>query len=345
MDRLLDHESDAISQLLGDLRVRSTLYCRSELRAPWGLAVKPAEVPVFHMVSHGHCWLEVAGLAEAIPLEAGDVVLLLTGSEHRLYDDPASGVEWLEDILHRIPAESGRLGYGGRGDVTELICGWFELEGAPAHPLLASLPPVLRLGGGQPGGREWIQGLLAVLEIESSQDLPGGETMLARIADVVVAQAIRTFLVELAERDRPGFGALLDARIATAVRLFHADPAHPWTIGEMAKEVAMSRSSFASRFRQLTGEPPIRYLTRCRLARAASLLASGNTTIFAVARQVGYESESSLAKAFGRAFGESPGSYRRRTRTVEGTDPVGLVASAGAYPLASAVRWSFRPTP
>jgi AraC-like DNA-binding protein len=313
-----DLDVDAVDEVLTTLRVRSTIYCRSELNAPWGFAVKPAEVSVFHLISAGSGWLEVNDLDDPVRLEIGDVVLLMTGRGHRLTDDRSSKTEWLDEILERTPPSEGRLIYGGTGPRTEMICGHFQIEGAQANPLLMSLPPLLRLERNDPATAEWVKALLAMLQHEVSHQQPGGGAMLARLADILITQAIRNFLISLANTDQPHFGALRNPRIAKAVRLFQSDPSRPWTVEDMANEVAMSRSSFAAAFRQLTGESPMRYLTRCRLARAASHLASGDMTVFAIAREVGYDSEASLTKAFSRTFGVAPGAYRKRLR--EGSD-------------------------
>jgi transcriptional regulator GlxA family with amidase domain len=138
---------------------------------------------------------------------------------------------------------------------------------------------------------------------------------------MLVTQTIRNYLESLTDAGRPQLGGLRDPRIAKAIRLAHTNPAHPWTVEELAAEVAMSRSAFAATFRQLTGEPPMRYVTRCRLARAASYFADGDLSVFEVARQCGYDSEASLTKAFSRNFGMAPGAYRRRLRQPAVVDP------------------------
>lgn len=299
-------------------------YCRTELRAPWAFAVRPADVPVFHVISDGASWLEVDGVDDPLRLTAGDVVLLTTGRGHRLSDDPGSPTRWLDDIIAATPPADGHLAYGGTGPRTEMICGCFQLEGGPSNPLLLSLPPLLRLDAGDPRSAEWLDTLLSMLRLEVAHVRPGADAMLARLADLVITQAIRAFLTSFAADD-PQLGALRDRRIAKAIRLLHADPSRPWTVEDMAAEVAMSRSGFAATFRQLTGESPVRYLTRCRLATAAASLANTDQTMFAIAQQVGYDSETSLAKAFTRTFGITPGAYRRRAREPLGGEPIQLV--------------------
>jgi AraC-like DNA-binding protein len=328
-----DFAEDAVSDLLRSLRVRSTVYCRSEMGAPWGFGVPPRDVSAFHLVTQGACWLDVDEVDAPVRLSTGDVVVLMSGRGHRVRDDPSSPVDWLDDILSHAPPVQGRLRHGGSGTRTELICGGFMVEGAPASPVLAALPPVLLLEGSDPATVAWLDPVLTMLRVEMAVPRSGADVVLARLADMLVTQAIRTYLESVTDAGQPQVGGLRDPRIAKAIRLAHTDPAHPWTVEELAAEVAMSRSAFASTFRQLTGEPPMRYVTRCRLARAASYLADGGVSVFEVARRSGYDSEASLTKAFSRNFGMAPGAYRRRLQQPAILAPQRSVRDLGMGPM------------
>jgi AraC-like DNA-binding protein len=305
-------DDDAVAEVGRSLRVRSTIYCRSRLRAPWGFGVRSGGVSAFHVVAAGECWLEADGADEPVRLTAGDLVVLMTGRCHRVRDDPGSEVKWLDDILAGTPKVDGRLRYGGSGVLTDLLCGGFVVEGAEASPVVRAMPPVLHVPAHDPAMNEWLSSFLALLNLELARPTAGGETVLASLADVLLAHAIRTYLASLSETDTARVGALRDSRIAKAIRLVLADPAHGWTVEELAAEVAMSRSAFASRFRKLAGEPPMRYVTACRLARAASYLAEDGLVLFDIARRTGYDSEASFTRAFSRTYGMAPGAYRRR---------------------------------
>ena len=323
MQRLYDSlDEDAVNEVLTSLRVHSTVYCWSDLGAPWGFAVRARDVCAFHLVMDGACWLEVDDLEEPVQLRGGDLVLLMTGRGHRVRDAPSSEIEWLEDILAHAPKHHGRLRYGGSGPHTELLCGGFMVEGAQANPLVLAMPPILRLEGRDPTTSPWLQALLGLLRIEVGEPRPGANAVLARLADILLTQAVRAYLVSLADADQPQVAAMRDPRIAKAIRLVHADPGRAWIVGELASEVAMSRSAFAALFRQLTGESPMRYVTRCRLAGAASYLAQEGITMSAVTRRAGFASEASFIRAFSRNFGMSPGAYRRRLKE-PATRPLG----------------------
>jgi AraC-like DNA-binding protein len=315
MEQLNDREaSDPVSELLRAVRVRSTVYCRSVMGAPWGFGVESAGSPAFHVVTAGRAWLEIDGETEQVPVAAGDLVVLPVGRRHWMRDDPATPTTELEDILERTPLDDGRrLRYGGDGAATTLLCGGFVLEGPEGHPLLRALPTVLRVRGS--GGRPvaWPAATLELLGTETASGAPGAEAVVTCLADALLTQALRSALLELQAGDGQGILALRDPQIADAIALIHGQPGRAWSVAELADAVALSRSAFSARFRRLVGESPGRYATRTRLARAAALLSGSEAPLAQVAARAGYGSEFSFAKAFKRAFGIAPGAYRGRS--------------------------------
>ncbi|HYY64828.1 MAG TPA: AraC family transcriptional regulator [Gaiellaceae bacterium] len=312
MDALRDSTTpDLFTSLLDSVRVRSTIYCRSSMGSPWGFAVEAHGNPSFHLVVRGDCWVDVDGVDEAIRLQSGDLVVLPRGPRHALRDEPTSPTRWLDEILDSIPPDrDGRLRYGGGGARTELICGGFLLEGEGVKPLLERLPPMIRVGGNDGAPVPWVRSTLDLIGTVTGSDGAGAEVVLRRLSDTLLAQALRVALVELEAADPAAAASFRDPQIAKAVDLIQSDPARDWTVEELAAEVAYSRSAFASRFRELVGESPMSYLTRTRLAIAAMDLDRGDDTIAAIARRVGYASESSFSRAFKRVFGVAPGAYR-----------------------------------
>jgi AraC-like DNA-binding protein/mannose-6-phosphate isomerase-like protein (cupin superfamily) len=296
-------EADITSDVLRSLRVRSTVFCLALMDAPWGFSVPRRDAAAFHLVLAGSGVLEVEG-KEPVVLASGDLIVLPHGDAHVARDAPGSPVLHI-GALEPDAEASWQVHAGADGERTELLCGGFALENA--HPLLRALPAVIRV----PGPAEWLDASVTLLRGELPACPPGSEEVVTRITDVLLAQAIRAYL--LAEADQP-LAALGDPQIGAAVRLIHAEPARAWTVSELASRVALSRSAFSGRFRELTGEAPMRYLTRYRLARAAELLRVGDAPLAQVARSCGYGSEASFSRAFQRWFGTTPGSYRRRAR-------------------------------
>ena len=135
---------------------------------------------------------------------------------------------------------------------------------------------------------------------------------------MLLAQALRVALAELQSSDGAGVLALRDPQMAAAIERIHRRPDHPWTVGELAAEVALSRSAFSARFRQVVGESPKRYIIRTRLAHAAALLHQTDASLAEIAFRIGYGTEFSFAKAFKRSFGIAPGTYRGQPSGVPG---------------------------
>jgi AraC-like DNA-binding protein len=155
----------------------------------------------------------------------------------------------------------------------------------------------------------WLSAVLDLISKLVGSGGAGTAVALERLSEVMLTQALRASLLELRETENLDLEALHDRGIAPAVRAIHDDPGRPWSLGELANLSTMSRSAFAARFRTLTGDSPMRYVTRCRLARAARQLRTGHATLAEVAREAGYESEFSFSRAFKRAFGVPPRVY------------------------------------
>lgn len=312
MERLTDVLSlDGLSEVLRAGRVRSTVWCVSEFGAPWAFGVGRRTAASFHLVLEGGGWLEVDAVDGRLWLRRGDLVVLPHGNGHALRDDPATPVVLLDDLLARAPLDAGRLIVGGDGPRSEILCGGFVLEGSLASPVLALLPPLLHVRG----PAAWLDATVALVRDELPAYAPGADAVVTRLTDVLLAQALRRHLA-----GREDLRALDDPWIAEALRLVNDAPERPWTVSQLASVSALSRSAFRDRFRQATGQPPMRYLTRLRLSRAAELLRESRLPVYEIARRCGYTSEAALSRAFKRALGLPPGRYRRLAR--EAVEPL-----------------------
>ena len=343
MQLLSDYDpADQVSQFLRVIRIRSTVYCRSLLAAPWGFGVEAHGNPAFHIVTAGRCWLEVDGEPDQIALAAGDLVLLPMGSRHWVRDEPATPATELEEILAATPpSQRGRLRWGGSGPRTSLLCGGFAIEGGPAHPIFRALRPAVVIRGASGRPVTWLSATMALLSAETASNAPGAGEVMTRLADVLLTQALRAALNQLKSSGATGLSALGDRRIASAIEVIHSQPEHRWSVSELASEVALSRSAFSARFRELVGESPQRYMTRTRLAHAAALLRTTDASLAQIAARAGYGTEFSFGKAFKRMFGIAPGAYRGQPAT----PPVQLIAAHGRSTLISQTRMTDRTAP
>jgi AraC-like DNA-binding protein/mannose-6-phosphate isomerase-like protein (cupin superfamily) len=312
-------DADALSALLEAIQVRSVVYCRSELGAPWGFRVTQSPQPKFHIVLSGAATLTVdtgegKEGGEALAVAAGDLVLLPRGSGHVMRDRSTSRLRHLDRILQDHPVDAaGMMHYGGHGPKTLVVCGGFET--ASSNDVLAWLPPVLVFDTADNGLGRWLDPMIDLVRNES-RTKPGDAAVVAKVADVFLTDVLRHYLTSSkGSLTITPLSASTDPTIADAVALMHNRASEPWTIAALAHQVGMSRSSFAARFRAAVGVAPIAYLTRLRLARAAGSLATSTRPLAEEARSAGYDNESSFSKAFARRYGQPPGKYRAARRT------------------------------
>lgn len=312
--------TDPLGDALHFLRMSSTYYSRCEFGAPWGLTLPamPGAL-MFHVVTSGRCWLEAGG---GVPcaLRPGDLALVPHGDGHRLCSEP--GVPGTP--LGRVPREevSERfeiLRHGGHGDGVGLVCGTVRFDHPAAQRLIALLPRVITVDASAAPHAEWFLSTVHVMAAEAMAMRPGGESIVARLADVLVIQAIRTWVEQGRSAQAGWLGALRDRHVGRALTLIHRDPARRWTLASLAAEVAMSRSAFAARFAALVGEPVMQYLVRWRMHVALVRLRDHDAPIHELADELGYRSEAAFSRAFKRVVGVPPGLARRRgTTTREG---------------------------
>jgi AraC-like DNA-binding protein len=304
---------DPLTDILHDLRLASSFYARSELRAPWGLAFSVKDGPSFHMIVKGRCWLRID--AERIPLEAGDLILLPHGEEHQLADPPEREATPLAALpSERVGDNAALLCYGGKGEEALLICGGVRFAGLIANPLLDLLPRILVLHREeQRAEHTWLEATLTLLGAEALSLRPGSSAVMTRLADILVLQTIRAWLEREADQ-RPGWhGALRDPDIGRALALIHRRAEEPWTVASLAKQVHLSRSIFAQRFSQLVGMPPMQYVTRWRMSIASSWMREERMSASEAAHRLGYSSEAAFSRAFKRHLQVPPGEVRRGT--------------------------------
>jgi AraC-like DNA-binding protein len=305
--------SDSLGEALHHLRMSGAFYCRTELTAPWGLALPPLpEYVWFHIVTRGSLRLEKHG-EDPLMLEMGDVALVTHGAGHVLRserDTPAPGI--LELKREKVSDRYEILRHGGGGAPTRLMCGAVRFDQPVARNLVASLPDLIRIEALAGPDAERIQGTLSVIAAETAQPQPGGEAVITRLADVLVIQAIRAWIQTDPDARTSWLGALRDRQVGRALALIHADPARAWTVADLAREVAMSRSAFAARFTDLVGEPAMQYVTRVRMQMAVTALRDEGASVAELATRLGYRSQAAFARAFKRVVGVAPGTIKRR---------------------------------
>ena len=203
------------------------------------------------------------------------------------------------------------LDHVGGGRPTILLCGGFTIENGKANPLVGSLPALMRLPSERLKSLRWLSAALDWIISETQDRGPGAESVTDRLAEILFVECLRAYCADCDAAEGGWVKALVDPMIGPALALIHAEPEARWTVAAIAHRVGISRSSFAAKFGQLIGEPPLQYVTRCRLGKAARLLQTSSTRIPEIAKLVGYGSVASFHKAFKRSYQIGPGEFRR----------------------------------
>ncbi len=305
---------DVLTTVMDSLGLKSSILCRSELAAPWGMSLTRSDYAHFHAVEHGHCWLRLKSRPRPVALSGGDLVVVTRGEGHVLSDSPSTPGVPPARLIGSKKAPGGHVvvRHAGRGSETRMVCGAFHLENPEAHPLLTLLPPLLHIKAHQDQVEGWLDSTLRLLTFATRESGPGVEAMGSRLTGVIFVQVLRAWLASLAEGEGGWLGALRDRHIGQALAAIHQFPERDWTVASLAAQTGLSRSPFSARFNALVGEPPLSYLTRWRMNTATRLLRERELGLAEIAGRVGYTSEAAFSKAFRRRFKTAPGAYRRR---------------------------------
>ncbi len=308
----LPPSTDPLGEALHLLRLTGSIYARSELTAPWGIDLPALEGHMmFHIVTAGRCWLEADGNEPRL-LERGSLTLVPHGLGHRLVDECGrESVDFFDLPVERITDRYEYLRFGGDGEECRLICVVVRFDHVAAERLVDALPPVLHMDVWESGDDRWLTDTLRFIAREAEALRPGGETVITRLADILVIQMVRRWIETEADVDTGWLAALRDDQLGRAIAAMHREPGAAWTLESLARTAAMSRSVFAGRFTEVVGEPAMRYLTRWRLQLARAALREDSDPVGAVAQRFGYRSEAAFCRAFKREFGVSPGSDRK----------------------------------
>lgn len=311
IDPQLPPSTDPFGEVLQLLRLTGVLYCNAQLTDPWGIELPqlPGVMNV-EVVTSGHCWIELEGKAP-VYLPQGSLVLIPRGNKHILRGNRADQATWLEDIpVERIGDRFENMQFGGGGRLTEITYYGVRFDPYLAERLIRLLPDMLHLRTHIDDG-SWLQSTIQFIAQEAQQRLPGSETVITRLADILVIQAIRTWIESVREEEQGWIAALHDPKIGKAMSLMHRQPARDWQVESLAHEIGMSRSGFSARFTSMVGNTVKQYLTELRMQLAHRDLRETSDTLVKIAERVGYQSESAFNRAFKLNMGVSPGSVRK----------------------------------
>lgn len=293
---------DPLAEVVALLQPSARFFKHITGSGPWRVSRSDAGQPFYCAVLEGACRMALDG-QEPLLLQAGDFALVPAafGVAMSSLDPPAGTADSLPIALapgvFRIGAPDGPVDL-------RLLAGHCSF-GSPDAALLVSLLPQLV----HVRGEARLATLVQLVGEESREQRPAREMVLARLLEVLLIEALRSASGTAAT---PGLvRGLADARLGAALRALHAQPTRAWTVADLAKEAALSRSTFFERFHRAVGVAPMEYLLAWRMALAKDLLRHRDGGIADIAERVGYSSASTFSVAFSRHVGQSPAAYAR----------------------------------
>lgn len=306
---------DPLADLLDGVRARSAAFCQAILEPPWSMRIADGATLALATALRGDAWI-VPDEGPPVPMRRGDVAIIKGPEPYTISDDPATPPEIIVKAGNRLTTMDGvdvtdslRLGPRTSGHTPDgsasVASGTYQVSGDVSERLLNALPQVVLVPRSDTPSP-----IMELLAHEVNGEGPGQQVVLDRLLDLALIATLRAWFAR-PEAKAPGwYRAQSDPLIGPALRLMHNDPAYPWTVASLAERVGASRAALARRFGSLVGEPPMAYLTGWRIALAADLLRSSDTTIDSVARNVGYANAFALSVAFKRLRGVSPSRHR-----------------------------------
>lgn len=320
---------DALSELLRVVKLNGAMFFHAQCGVPWGVCSPPSQtfnrlvgspcshIIEFHLLSEGQGYVRVG--EEAMPLSAGDVIMMPHGDAHYLGSGPGHESTVAEEDMRALLTGQltlSRLGGGGEG--ARLICGYLASEAGLIQPLLEGLPRVVRVNIRADAQGAILESMIRHAVDQASNGAPGSRAIVAHLAEVLFAEVLRRYLLQLSSSRTGWLAGAADPVISRALVALHQRPGEPWTLERLAREVGLSSSALTERFARCLGQGPMGYLSTWRLELAAESLRSTSRSVLQIAGEVGYDSEAAFNRAFKRRFQAPPARYRRNWRAEAG---------------------------
>lgn len=295
--------TDPLAQVVGLLQPSASVSKLVTAAGPWRLHRTEDGRPYYCVILDGTCRLAVGG-EDPISLERGDFALIPSAFDFTMSSPEPAPPEWVETAPVQVQPGVFRIGeQRGPADV-RMVVGYCAFASTDANLLVSLLPRLVHVRG-----EMRLATLMQLVDDEARALRPARDVILSRLLEVLLIEALRS---TAGPGTRPGLlKGLGDERLAAALRRIHEQPARPWTVAELAKEAALSRSAFFDRFKRLLGVAPMEYLLHWRLALAKDLLRRKEARVAEVAERVGYSSASTFSVAFSRHVGRPPARYAR----------------------------------
>lgn len=311
---------DLLSEMLKAVRLTGSVFLNASFTAPFGVIdpksyadrtpmARLRHVSILHLIVSGGCDFETADQQRSVT--AGDMIFLPFPGQYKFWNGQPERMAGASEIVRPGPIEGvWTVNHGGGGPEVRMVCGFIESAEFLFAPVFRSLPALVieRTTEDKVGAliASTVREIVTLVEAAT----PGTQAVLGRLMELLFVELLRRHVARLPDGSRGWFAALNDPVVGRALQLLHAEPAHRWTIEEIASRVGSSRTVVVDRFNAVLGRPPIDYLAGWRIQLAAERLRVGQESVPSVAAGVGYESEAAFSRAFKRITGMTPGSWR-----------------------------------
>lgn len=317
---------DVLSTVLKTVKLEGAVFYNAEFSAPWSfrappscqvaryLSPEPRHVVMYHLLTHGRAYANVEN-GPRVALAAGDIVVFPHGDAHVLGNgrdvEPRDNGQQLHEILSQ-GLKLTRM--GGGGEITRFVCGYLSCDPQLCRSFLGGLPSMFKVNIGSDSAGQWLESSIRYSVEQAIASQSGSEIVVAKLSEALFAETLRRYVDQLPPGQTGWLAGARDPQVGSALALLHRQASDPWTIAELARQVGVSRSVLAERFRHFLGIPPMAYLTRWRLQLGAQLLTSTRHSVAQIAAEVGYESEPAFNRAFKREFGAPPARFRSMSK-------------------------------
>lgn len=322
---------DALSDVLRVSHLTGGVFLHANFSAPWCMAAHiPAEhcgpylgptshLITYHYVIEGELRLRMEdGEGETHLLGPGDAVMMPRNGPHLMGSDLTVPPAYGQDIV-RPPIDGGlySIEHGGGGALTRMICGYLGCDRSESNPILSTLPSAFLLRVEDAGASEWIRSTFHFAAQAVAENRPGSQITLAKLSELLFVEAVRRYAETLPDDQTGWLAGLRDPFVARALAVLHGDVKRSWTVEDLGHEIGLARSALTDRFTRRIGIAPMTYLATWRMHVAAQKLRDTDASLAQIADMVGYESEAAFSRAFKKALGTAPATWRRLNRSTE----------------------------
>lgn len=292
-------------EVLHYLKLDSIYYSRSTLGGQnWGIELPPFDnTSMFHIVTSGSCEVDVKG--QRIALQAGDLVFISRACGHQVVGrNNEKSVNLFDLPINQISDHYETLELNTEvEEKTTLLCGVVRISHPAGEMLINEMPDLIHIKRDHHMFGDMMGEIVRLVFREASGNFIGGETVITRLADVLLIQAIRSWVANSNELHGKWITALSDAKIGKALACIHQHPERSWTIANLGTEVGLSRTAFANRFKEMVGDSVLGYITRWRMNLAVMKIREGKRVDIDFVESLGYKSESAFRRTFKKSMG------------------------------------------